>query len=264
MSASDDPKSFDLKHSKDVVTTNIHDIKVEKSNLETSSEIATTNNTNNNSNLNSRTIVTISQEEELLTLNHASASTTENSLQPQQLHQDDDNNFNSMNSGNIENHRLSTESNTTTSSTHSKASNSGSDISKRPIAPWQEELLSKYKNDGKFKFVTQTAEQKLSTITTTQQQASSPEQHATSSMSTLGSSSLTPTTERIAKISPGVHHKESVRVSADFHNFLNKFKTIEQKTKEEPQVLTSPRGHHFSSSTSRDTKSEHHSDQQQQ
>lgn len=185
---------------------------------------------------------TLSQEE-VPSSNNNNNSTTVSSSQP--LDQQDTNmDWNNMTSNDLISNRLSTESNksTTSSTFRTSTSNSGSDISKKIIAPWQEELLSKYKNDGKFKFVTQTAEQKL---TTTTSQPSTLEDLSVPPQQGL------PPTDRMAIISP-VHHRESIRVSADFHNFLNKFKTIEQKTKKEEQQLFSPRGTHMANSTKSD------------
>lgn len=104
------------------------------------------------------------------------------------------------------------------------------------IAPWQKELLNKYKNDGKFKFVTQTAEEKIARASFSDEHLQEQEGvSATGSMITPRGSGLEhlDPNSAIDPVTAKNLNRQSIRISSDFQNFLKKFKTIEQKANEE-------------------------------
>ncbi|EFC37213.1 rhoGEF domain-containing protein [Naegleria gruberi] len=98
------------------------------------------------------------------------------------------------------------------------------------IAPWQKELLNKYKNDGKFKFVTQTAEEKIARASFSDEHLHEQE---SAMMMTPRSSGFDPNNSAIDPVTAKNLNRQSIRISSDFQNFLKKFKTIEQKANEE-------------------------------
>lgn len=126
----------------------------------------------------------------------------------------------------------------------------GGSVTKEPtevIAPWQKELLNKYKGDGKFKYVTETAEQKLqveeNVIQSTRLSDArlsdarlseadiSPQIQVDGSMvdsKEEQSSSVIPLQDKRIQEEKKAN-RQSIRVSSEFHNYLNKFKTFEKK-----------------------------------